>query len=82
MAPLEETAFFADVPLEVELMLDRMTMTVREILELEEGSLLRLTRSAGENIDVYAVDALLAYGEVVVIESAIGVRLTDFPHEH
>lgn len=82
MAPLEEIAFFADVPLEVELVLDRMTMTVREILELEEGSLLRLSRSAGENIDVWAADALLAFGEVVVIESAIGVRLTDFPHEH
>ncbi|MCS7315911.1 MAG: FliM/FliN family flagellar motor switch protein [Bryobacterales bacterium] len=81
MAPLEEIAFFADVPVELELVLDRMTMTVREILELEEGSLLRLTRSAGDNIDVYASDALLAYGEVVVIESAIGVRLTDFPHE-
>jgi len=81
MTPLEEIAFYADVPMPVELVLDRMNMTVGELFELEEGSLVRLTRSAGENIDVYVGEALLAYGEVVVIESAIGVRLTDFPHE-
>jgi flagellar motor switch protein FliN/FliY len=81
MSPLEEIAFYADVPMPVELVLDRMQMTVAQLLELEEGSLVRLTRSAGENIDVYVGEALLAYGEVVVIESAIGVRLTDFPHE-
>jgi flagellar motor switch protein FliN/FliY len=81
MTPLEEIAFYANVPMPVELVLDRMSMTVGELLELEEGSLVRLTRSAGENIDVYVGEALLAYGEVVVIESAIGVRLTDFPHE-
>jgi flagellar motor switch protein FliN/FliY len=81
MSPLEEIAFYADVPMPVELVLDRMEMTVAQLLELEEGSLVRLTRSAGENIDVYVGEALLAYGEVVVIESAIGVRLTDFPHE-
>jgi flagellar motor switch protein FliN/FliY len=81
MTPLEEIAFYADVPMPVELVLDRMEMTVAQLLELEEGSLVRLTRSAGENIDVYVGEALLAYGEVVVIESAIGVRLTDFPHE-
>ena len=81
MSPLEEIAFYADVPMPVELVLDRMRMSVAQLLELEEGSLVRLTRSAGENIDVYVSEALLAYGEVVVIESAIGVRLTDFPHE-
>ncbi|MGC8793393.1 MAG: FliM/FliN family flagellar motor switch protein [Bryobacteraceae bacterium] len=81
MTPQEEIAFYADVPVEVELVLDRMTMSVAEILQLKEDSLVRLTRSAGENIDVYAGETLLAFGEVVVIESTIGVRLTDFPHE-
>ncbi len=81
MNPLDETARLADVPVAIEMILDRRTMTLAEILELEVGSLLRLTRSAGENIDVYVGDVLLGYGEVVVIESALGVRITDFAHE-
>jgi flagellar motor switch protein FliN/FliY len=81
MNPLDETARLADVPVPIEMILDRRTMTLAEILELEVGSLLRLTRSAGENIDVYVGDVLLGYGEVVVIESALGVRITDFAHE-
>lgn len=81
MSALDEAAVFADVPVDVELLLDRMPMKVREILQLEEGSVLKLTRSAGENIDVYVGGVLLAYGEVVVIENAVGVRLTDFASE-
>lgn len=81
MNALEEIALFADIPIAVEMVLDRKTMTLRELLELEPGSLLRLSRSAGENIDLYAADVLLAFGEVVVIENTLGARITDFAHE-
>jgi flagellar motor switch protein FliN len=76
-----ELAHIADLPLEVEVELDRKIMTIRSILELKRGSLIRLTRSAGENIDISVGGTLLGYGEIVVIEDRIGVRITDFSTE-
>jgi flagellar motor switch protein FliN/FliY len=75
---LNEVTRFADVPIEVEVELDRRVLSVREILELEEGSVIGMTRSAGENIDLYVGGKLVGYGEIVLIESRIGVRITDF----
>jgi flagellar motor switch protein FliN/FliY len=66
------------MPLEMEGRLDRRAITMRELLALVPGSLIRLDKSAGENIDVLAGGALLGYGEVVVVENAIGIRITDF----
>ncbi|HET8548630.1 MAG TPA: FliM/FliN family flagellar motor switch protein [Bryobacteraceae bacterium] len=76
-----ELAHITDVPLELEVELDRKILTIRSILELKRGSLIRLTRSAGENIDILAGGTLLGYGEIVVIEDRIGVRITDFSTE-
>lgn len=81
MTPLEEIGLFADVPIEIEAELDRKIMSVREILKLHSGAVVRLTRSAGENIDMYAGEALLGFGEIVVIESTMGVRITDLTNE-
>ena len=75
---LNDITRFADVPIEVEVELDRRLLPVREILELEEGSVLSMTRSAGENIDLYVGGKLMGYGEIVLIENRIGVRITDF----
>jgi flagellar motor switch protein FliN/FliY len=75
---LNDITRFADVPIEVEVELDRRALSVREILELEEGSVIGMTRSAGENIDLYAGGKLMGYGEIVLIENRIGVRITDF----
>lgn len=72
----------ADVSLDFEVRLDERVMRLAEILELEEGHVIRLRRSAGENIDILAGGCLIASGEVVVIEDAIGVRITDFREEH
>ena len=79
--PLNEIARFADVPVEVEVELDRRLLTVREILELNPGSVISMTRSAGENIDLYVGGKLVGYGEIVLIENNIGVRITDFKIE-
>jgi flagellar motor switch protein FliN/FliY len=78
---LNEIARFADVPVEVEVELDRRVLSVRELLELEAGSVISMTRSAGENIDLYVGGKLVGYGEIMLIESNIGVRITDFKIE-
>ena len=75
----EQIAHIADVPIEVEVQLDRRWMKLSEILELSEGSVLEMRRSAGENIDIFVGSKLLAYGEIVIIENIMGVRITDFP---
>ena len=78
MNPQEEIAPLGDVPVEIEVELDRRVMTTREVLRLEEGSVIETTRSAGENIDIYIGGVLCGSGEVVVIENRLGVRITDF----
>ncbi len=78
MTPQEEIASIADVSVDVEVQLDRRRMKLAEILELEEGSILEMHRTAGENIDVYVGSKLLAYGEILIIENIMGVRITDF----
>ncbi|MDW8356245.1 MAG: FliM/FliN family flagellar motor switch protein, partial [Bryobacterales bacterium] len=58
----------AGVPIDFEVRLDERVMSLREILELERGHVIRLRRSAGENIDILAGGTLIGSGEVVVIE--------------
>lgn len=76
--PDQDIAPLADVPIEVDVQLDRRMMTVREILQLGPESILQLERSAGENVDVIASGVLLGCGEVVVVENTVAVRITDF----
>ena len=78
MNPQEEIALLGEVPVVIEIELDRRIMQARELLHLEAGSVIGTTRSAGENIDVYIGGVLCASGEIVVIENALGVRITDF----
>ncbi len=78
MRPTEQVAHFADMPVEVEVLLDRRSIKLSEVLALEEGSIIEMHRSAGENIDIYIGSKLVAFGEIVIIESIIGVRITAF----
>jgi flagellar motor switch protein FliN/FliY len=78
MRPLDEIAHIANVPIELEVQLDRKFMKISEILSLEEGSVIEMERSAGENIDIYIGSRLAAFGEIVIIENIMGVRITDF----
>jgi len=78
MTVIEEIGHFADVPIDIVVDLDRKTMSLRDIMKLEIGSVVKLTRSAGENIDIIAGGATVAFGEIVIIESTMGVRITDF----
>ena len=81
MTPQEQIAHIADVRIDVEVQLDQRWMKLSEILALEEGSILEMRRSAGENIDIYVGTKLLAFGEIVIIENIMGVRITDFNTE-
>lgn len=74
----DRLAHLADITFEVTVELDRKVVSLRQVLDLENGSVLKLTRSAGENIDVLVGGALVAFGEMVVIEDTMGVRITDF----
>ena len=78
ITPQEEIASLGDIPIEIEVELDRRIMRTREVLQLEEGSVISTLRSAGENIDIYIGGVLCGSGEIVVVESTLGVRITDF----
>jgi flagellar motor switch protein FliN/FliY len=78
MSPLQEIADLADVPVEVEVELGRRIMSIAQILELGPDSVIRMARSAGDNIDILVGGTLIGYGEIVIIEDAVGVRITDF----
>ena len=81
MAVADEIGAFADVPLDVAIELDRKVMSVREILLLTTGSVIKLTHSAGENIDLLVGGTLVGFGEIVIMEDIMGVRITDFSGE-
>jgi flagellar motor switch protein FliN/FliY len=78
MNAMQQIGHLADVPIDIEVQLDRRVMTMQEILKLGVGSNIRLTRSAGENVDLYVGDVLDAVGEIVWVENSVGVRITDF----
>ena len=78
MTSLEEIADFADVPVDVEVELGRRIMTIAQILELGPDSVIRMARSAGDNMDILVGGSLIGYGEIVIIEDSVGVRITDF----
>lgn len=78
---LKDFAAFADVPMEMEVELDRRTIPIRELLALEPGSVIALSRAAGENVDVWMNGIRIGFGEIVVLEEMLGVRITDFENE-
>ena len=75
---LEEIAGFADVPVEIQIELDRRGMRLRDILDLETGSVIPFTKIAGDYLDIHVAGAPVARGEVVVLEKGTGVRVTMF----
>jgi len=66
-----------DVPLNVTVELGRTRKSVRDVLELTQGSIIELDKLAGEPVDVFVNNTLIATGEVVVIEENFGVRITE-----
>jgi len=81
MTPMEEIAKLADVPVLIEVEIGRPMLKLGDILALEEGSVVALPRSAGENIDIRVGGVLVCYGEIIVMEDLVGVRITGFRGE-
>lgn len=81
MTAIEETAHLNDVPIYLDIELDRKNLTVQDILELDTGCVIEMQRSAGENIDLRIGDTVIGSGEIVIIEETVGVRITDFAQE-
>jgi flagellar motor switch protein FliN/FliY len=79
MAPVIDGA--ADVVLDVGVRLTlevgRARMTIRDFLQLAPGSIVELERPAGDPLDVYVNDRLVAHGEVVMVNDRYGVRFTE-----
>ena len=70
-------ALILDIPLRVTVELGRTKMPVNELLNLTQGSVVELSKLAGEPMEVYVNDKLIAKGEAVVVNEKFGVRLTD-----
>jgi len=66
-----------DVPVTLSLEVGRTRMPIRNLLQLNQGSVVELERGAGEPLDVFVNGTLIAHGEVVVVNDRFGVRLTD-----
>ncbi len=66
-----------DVPVTVSMEIGHTRMNIRNLLQLNQGSVVELDRLAGEPLDVLVNGTLIAHGEVVVVNEKFGIRLTD-----
>jgi flagellar motor switch protein FliN/FliY len=69
--------FILDIPLAVSVELGRTQMLVNDLLKLGQGSVIELSKLAGETLEIMANQKLLARGEVVVINEKYGIRVTE-----
>jgi len=66
-----------DIPVRLTVELGRTKITIKQILQLAQGSVIELDGLAGEPMDVLVNGCLIAQGEVVVVNDKFGIRLTD-----
>ncbi|MBQ1542001.1 flagellar motor switch protein FliN [Caulobacter sp. CCUG 60055] len=66
-----------DVPVNISAVLGRATLSVAQLLQLGQGSVLELDRKVGEAIDIYVNNRLVARGEVVIVDERLGVTMTE-----
>jgi flagellar motor switch protein FliN/FliY len=69
--------FLLDIPLEVTVELGRTKMLINDMLKLGQGSVIELSKFAGESLEILANQKPIARGEVVVVNEKYGVRLTE-----
>lgn len=74
--------FLSDVRMELKIELGRTTKNIKEILSLDEGSVVKLEKIAGENADILFNDKVIAKGEVVLVDESYGVRITTFKNKN
>ncbi len=66
-----------DIPVSISMEVGNTEITIRNLLQLNQGSVIELDRLAGEPLDVMVNGTLIAHGEVVVVNEKFGIRLTD-----
>ncbi|HVN98913.1 MAG TPA: flagellar motor switch protein FliN [Steroidobacteraceae bacterium] len=66
-----------DIPVTLSMEVGRSRISIRNLLQLNQGSVVELERTTGEPLDVFVNGTLVAHGEVVVINEKFGIRLTD-----
>ena len=66
-----------DIPVTLSMEVGRSRISIRNLLQLNQGSVVELERATGEPLDVYVNGTLVAHGEVVVVNEKFGIRLTD-----
>ncbi|CAG0993566.1 flagellar motor switch protein FliN [Geobacter sp.] len=69
--------FILDIPLQLTVELGRTKILVKDVLQLNQGAVVELTKLAGEPLDVFVNSKLVARGEAVVVNEKFGVRLVD-----
>lgn len=69
--------FLLDVELQVAVEVGRSKMSIQQLLQLSQGSVIELAKLAGEPLDIYINDRLVARGEAVIVNEKFGVRVTD-----
>ncbi|MCE0723413.1 MULTISPECIES: flagellar motor switch protein FliN [Legionella] len=76
-ADSEKMDLILDIPVSVTVEIGRTKMTIRNLLQLNQGGIVALDCLAGDPLDVLVNGTLVAHGEVVVVNDKFGVRLTD-----
>lgn len=66
-----------DIPITLSMEVGRSRISIRNLLQLNQGSVVELDRATGEPFDIYVNGTLIAHGEVVVVNDKFGIRLTD-----
>ena len=69
--------FILDIPLQLTVELGRTKLIIKDVLELNQGSVVELGKLAGEPLDVFVNSKLVARGEAVVVNEKFGIRLVD-----
>lgn len=65
-----------DIPMHITVEIGKTTSSIKEVMSFKEGSVVELDKVAGEQVEIYANNKLVARGEVIVIEDRFGVRIT------
>lgn len=66
-----------DVPVRISVVLGRTKMPVSELLRLDTGTVIELDRQVGEAVEIFINERLVARGEIVLVESKLGVTMTE-----
>ena len=75
--PIRELDFIRDIPVQLTVELGRTKITIKNLLQLAQGSVVELDGSAGDLMDILVNGYIVAKGEVVVVNEKFGVRLTE-----